>query len=406
MSWCRTSLGLGALLFASSAHAQLQSERASFVVEERAAAGVDDVAGLTLGVWAVGARYRVAPTLSVQASALVLRTAGRAVDREPAAGGAGGELGAVLMPWPDGAVRPFASANVGLLLFPKRPFLPGGDVYEGIISFGLGAELELSPRWSLGARTFMVHLSNGQGLGPHNPAYDGYGGDLSLRYALAPARPVVALAPAAEERASDSLVGVIADAELGHVDDATLLGGRARLFARIAPQLLLTAEAGGGSLVGEPYAEVGLGAVGHFRLASFGAYAGTRRYAGLATSVVSAQAEPHLTREVSLVAMAHHEQSEFWGETWRAGVGARLFPTESWVIDLGVGFDGINQERRDHADPYFGVEWALLRRRELQLGLFLERQISTLDLVGVRGTFGAGAAPRETARRNGWRRIR
>ena len=76
-----------------------------------------------------------------------------------------------------------ADVTGSLLLFSAR-FPPGGDVYDfawrigGTLGYALTAALrvELSVRW--------MHTSNGQGIGPFNPAYEGVGGYLGTQTTL------------------------------------------------------------------------------------------------------------------------------------------------------------------------------------------------------------------------------
>ncbi len=73
-----------------------------------------------------------------------------------------------------------------MLLFLRQPFLPGGDFYDFITQLGVGLEVPVSDRLSLIADVHAVHLSNGQGLGPFNPAFTGGGVLLGAAYTLAP----------------------------------------------------------------------------------------------------------------------------------------------------------------------------------------------------------------------------
>jgi hypothetical protein len=68
----------------------------------------------------------------------------------------------------------------GAVLLHDRAFPAGGKRYNGLIEGGpsLHWRLDGGSEVSLGAR--WLHLSNGQGLGAHNPSYDGRG--ISLRY--------------------------------------------------------------------------------------------------------------------------------------------------------------------------------------------------------------------------------
>jgi lipid A 3-O-deacylase len=67
----------------------------------------------------------------------------------------------------------FAADMLGAIIFYDRDFPPGGDFYNlswrigGTLSYEIadGARVELGARW--------MHVSNGQGLGPFNPSYEG-----------------------------------------------------------------------------------------------------------------------------------------------------------------------------------------------------------------------------------------
>lgn len=393
-----------------------RASRGAIVVEQRFAFGVDNVADMSLEVVGAGMRFRLAPTLDAHAVALGLVTAGTAELGLPAHTGWGGELGLRLLPWQTWPVRPYAYTSVGVLLFPRRPFLPGGDVYEGLISFGAGADLPLDDRWSVGLKGFAVHLSNGQGLGPQNPAYDGYGGGLELKYAVL--RGEALPSPWAHESPRAAGVtarstrspGVLLDAEVGYAGDAELLAARLRVAERLSDVALVLLDTEVGTLAKEPAAELGAGLVGHFGWASFGLHGGYRRYAGIDIALATTQLEAHATQEASFVVMAHYEQAHGFEALWRSGIGGRLFPLPSLVLEVGVGFDRIGQNgffQDDHADPYLAVEWAMpFSSKEWQLSLFLDRQISTMDAFGLRFTYGMGESPRDVARRDGWRRLR
>ena len=125
--------------------------------------------------------------------------------------------------------------------------------------------------------------------------------------------------------------------------------------------------------------------------------------------VATLQAEWHLTPEFTLVAMGHYERPSFFDEVWRAAGALRAYPFESLAIDLGVGFDRIGQARLvgDVAEPFFSVEWRLpLGLVDWQFALFVERNVSTLGLAGLRVSYGLGPTPRDAARHASWRRIR
>jgi hypothetical protein len=380
-----------------------RAQPAAVAADVRAVDGQGSVDAMRLGLLAAGARWRVAPTLDVQVLALGLGTSGTADLGAPARGGFGVELGARILPWPRWPVRPYAVASLGGLLFLGEPFLPGGDFYEAIITFGAGAEIPLAERYAAALHVFSVHLSNGQGLGPFNPAYDGYGATLGVSYRLAPdAAPLAAAGARAQAPPRD----VVVDAAIGVAGDAFLYSARARPSLRLSRSATVALDVEAGALAGAAFVEAALDLAGRIGEPSGGlalaggVHGGYRRYAGIDVAVVTVQAELRATPELELVAMAHHERSSATDPLWRAGVGMRLTPAEALVIELGVGFDRLGDHTvfgDDHSDPYAGVEWrSPWSAGAHRLAVFLERQISTLDIVGIRWTTAAPA----------WRRLR
>ncbi|MCC6619776.1 MAG: hypothetical protein IT385_00895 [Deltaproteobacteria bacterium] len=388
------------------------ASRASLTADLRLVLGGGDVAGLDLLVPALGLAWRVAPTLTLRASAIGLAPLGRTRDGREARGGAGGELDLRFAPWPEAPVRPWLHTAIGLLLFPSDPFLPGGDIYEGILTFGLGADVPLSDRLTVSLALDYVHLSNGQGLGPHNPAFDGVGLALGARWSLA---PEVALrgawpdGPPSRRARPGWAPGVIVDAHGGRVDDATLATGRLRLAERLADPLLVLVDVEAGALDGERLVDVGLALVAHLDGAlTLALHGGHRDFIGLATPTLLAQLDLHATPELDLVAMVQWERPELEArDLLRVGLGVRAYPFPSLVVELGVGFDRIGARAADGSDPYLGLEWQLpLGADDVALSLFLERQITTVDTVGLRLAWGLGPTPRDAARHAGWRRLR
>lgn len=389
---------------------EAQTRPLSLVTEARALAGIDDTAGLSLGVLAAGVALRAAPALEVRAMALALAPFGAARDGREATAGGGGELGMVLSPFPAWPVRPFLAWSVGLLLFPRRPFLPGGDAYEGILSFGGGVEVSLSSRVTLRAQAQYAHLSNGQGLGPHNPAFDGVGGALGVGWSFGPARdvaPVWPEAPRGSQRPRGA-PGVVLDLAGGRVDDAWVALVGARTFWPLGGRAVGGVDVSAGALEGFVASEAGLTAALHLDAATLGVRLAYKHFAGFHTLSLHAQVEAHVSPEVSLVAMGAHERTVDGESVSRAAVGLRAFPLRWLALELGVGFDRLGAPRLgDVSDPYLGVEAQLpVGAPDWQVSLFLERQVSTLDLLGVRVAWGVGPTLRDLARRTGWRPLR
>jgi hypothetical protein len=296
-----------------------------------------------------------------------------------------------------------------MLLFLRQPFLPGGDFYDFIIQLGVGLELPLSDRLSLIGDLHAVHLSNGQGLGPFNPAFTGEGGLLGAAYALEP--PDAADPPASasvDEARATWAPGAIVDAEVGNADSRLELGVRARVAERLTRHALAVLDIESGVIDGEYLEEFGIDLASHWNGASAGVHGGYRRGTGRGRFIEQAQIEANVSTEASLVAMAAWEQPRDLVHTYRAALILRLFPVDTFLIELGGGYSRTESGATDNAfKPYFALEWEFpFNAHQWQVSLFLERQIEPLQVAGVRVSWNMGSAIRDVARQTGWRRLR
>lgn len=64
---------------------------------------------------------------------------------------------------------------LGSLIFYDRHFPPGGDLYNLSWRLGGSASFRIDDHLRLVAGARWMHVSNGQGLGPQNPSYEGLG---------------------------------------------------------------------------------------------------------------------------------------------------------------------------------------------------------------------------------------
>lgn len=72
-----------------------------------------------------------------------------------------------------------ATAVAGAIAYNKH-FPPGGDIYNFMLRTGIDFGYKMNDNVTLKLGCKWMHVSNGQGSGPHNPYYEGYGLGISL----------------------------------------------------------------------------------------------------------------------------------------------------------------------------------------------------------------------------------
>jgi hypothetical protein len=70
------------------------------------------------------------------------------------------------------------------LIFTNNPFPAGGTKYDFFLHAGGGAAFRLNESYWLEASFSWTHISNGQGIGPGNPAWQGQGVAVGIRHAF------------------------------------------------------------------------------------------------------------------------------------------------------------------------------------------------------------------------------
>jgi hypothetical protein len=298
--------------------------------------------------------------------------------------------------------------SAGFLLFLRRPFLPGGDVYDFILGAGAGLEVSLGPRLTLFGEVNGTHLSNGQGIGTFNPAFNGVGGLLAASYALSPEPPPP---PAAEPESDDPRArwtpGAIAEGTAGWAMQL-VSGGRLRVAERLTSHFMTMLDAQALSYSGTPYEDIGLAVVGHWTRATVGFQATYEHLPGIAAVAEQLQVEAHLSDEVSSFVTGAVQQQNVLSGFFVGAAGLRTFPFPSLRIDGGLALTrSFAPGAVTDLGPYVAFEWQVsLPARAWQLSLFVERQLSTAEIGGVRLAWNMGATLRDLARRSGWMRIR
>jgi hypothetical protein len=384
--------------------------RLSLVIDARGELGAGSVEGIDLGLVGAGIEWRATPTLRLQASALLLGTTGSNDVGETASGGAGGELAARLTPFPRGPLRPYLRASGGMLLFLRGPFLPGGDSYDFILQLGAGLEVPLGERLSLFGDLHAVHLSNGQGLGPFNPAFTGGGGFIGAAYALAPPGPAVAPEPIAtvDEARPDWRPGATFDAGAGQVAGVTEWALRDRVAQKLTRHTLALMDIESGMVDAAHFVEAGLDLAGHWTFVSAGLHGGYRQAGGTGTFVESAQVEAVLSYEASLVLVGQVDLPRSAPDAFVTAAVLRLFPLDTLLLELGGGVRHVDgPSGGDAFSPSLALDWQLpFGVRTWQASLFIERQLDQLQIAGARISWDMGRTLHDLVRRTGWRRLR
>jgi lipid A 3-O-deacylase len=65
-------------------------------------------------------------------------------------------------------------ASVGLILY-SRKFPYGGDIYNFMSRIGGSVNYRINKKYAVNLNGKWMHVSNGQGLGEHNPSYEAWG---------------------------------------------------------------------------------------------------------------------------------------------------------------------------------------------------------------------------------------
>jgi hypothetical protein len=384
--------------------------RFSLVVDLRGEIGPGSVKGIDLGLVGAGIEWRATPTLRLQATALLLGATGSNDLGETANGGAGGELAARLVPFPRGPVRPYLRASGGLLLFLRGPFLSGGDVYDFVLQLGAGLEVPIGERLSLFGDLHAVHLSNGQGLGPFNPAFTGDGGLIGAAYALAAPGPPADPRPVAtvDEARPAWRPGATFDAGAGQAAAGTEWAVRDRVAQKLTRHTLALMDIESGAVDAAHFVEAGLDLAGHWTFVSAGVHSGYRHAGGTGSFVESAQVEAVISYEASLVLVGQAELPRAAANRFLAAAVLRLLPLETLLIELGGGVRQVGgPSLGDAFSPYLALDWQLpFGVRTWQASLFIERQLDELQIAGVRVSWDMGSTLYDLVRRTGWRRVR
>lgn len=373
--------------------------------EARVLFGRRDRSGVTLGVVSAGVSHRVSPALRSSARLLLMTGGATGVQAAPTPLGIGGDLAARVTPSPTARVRPTASVATGLLLLPSGPFFEGGARYVFVLSAAVGIEADIGVDDAVRLEFVSSHLSNGQGVGEHNPAVDAWGVGIGWTPGLR--QDSVPDGPGLDDDglATRPTPSVHADAVAGLADSEPFLDGRVTHGVRFARRFLAQAQASLGTLAGETATggEAALAArAGWLRPA---ASLGAARWAGLRKWTAALQLELDAGPELSLVTEVVYQRIVDLDERWSGAVGVRAYPLR-WVA-LEAATDLFRSDDGIEAHAWMGA-WirATGRRAPVAVDAGVQARTGSLHTLTLRLGWGDGTSIRTHDRHASVRRLR
>lgn len=353
----------------------------------------------------VGYRLRLDARTAVGGRLLVTRPDGVRDGRDASSIGAGGDL---LFRWHPltGAplLDPFAELVAGVFVH-RDDWPPGGSRYILRRGVALGLTVHAGPvDVSLGAR--QQHLSNGQGLGPHNPAFDGWGGFATVTALPHAIESPLDLAPTAPSAST----GAVLQAQLSLTEGDGELGSAGRVEARVAPFAALpgawtAVRADIGRLVGADYLGGELTVAGQGRLGAVALTGGAQSFGGLWRRRVAGQAEWYADPLATVAASLAYATHTLGGDDIELRVAWLIYPIDAIALGIGAEYTWDDAPQTlDDIQPAGSVEVALPWLDGFTL--VAEAETSGLRVLSLRFTVGAPVDLRARDRRAGVQPLR
>ena len=302
----------------------------------------------------------------------------------------------------------YADWGLGLMAA-LDPFPPAGTRHNGTPHFGLGLSARLRRNTQLLIGLRQLHMSNGKGLVPENPSFDGLGGYVGI--ALKPGfKP-----PLPPERKALPFGGdrlrIRVDATLEHIDDDNSLGGALTLDLPLLPaaQLHTQFAFSAAELVGETLWELMLHA---YRQTTSGRLILGYSHQGFSvfrSNYYTLQIERILNDVGRLELTAGLERKNLADDRIFGGLFITIYSTDALALRSGVGFERREYEFFDSLENLndagfnLGVEWSPDRMADLGFSIYLAGGIGYDEkTVGIRFQPGQGRPLRERHRRGGF----
>jgi len=284
----------------------------------------------------------------------------------------------------------YADWGLGLMVG-LDPFPPAGTRHNGIPHFGLGLSARFRQDTQLLAGFRQLHISNGKGLVPENPSFDGLGAYLGV--ALRPGFKTP-LPPEGESLpfGGDSL-RIRAEAIFEDIDEEDSTGGLFALDVRLLPAARLHAQLAfsAAELAGESIWEVTLHVYRQTAVGRFALGYSRQEFNVFTSDYYNLQIDRSLNDISTMEFMASLERKNLDDDRVFGGLFIITYPTDALALLSGIGFERQEYEffesleNLNDAGFTFGVEWLPGPMADLGLSFFFKEGIGyDVTTVGLR----------------------
>ena len=293
------------------------------------------------------------------------------------------------------------------------PFPPAGTRLNGTPHFGLGLSARLRRETRLVAGLRQLHMSNGRGMVPENPSFDGLGAYVGLAL-----RPGVK-APLPLEGESLPFGGpslrVRMDATFEDVDGEDSPGGLLAVDMCLFPALELHTQLAfsAAELAGETIWEASLHAYHQTSAGRLALGYSRQEFNVFASDYYSLQIVRALNDISTLEAAASLERKNLADDRVFGGLFVVTYPSDRLALRSGIGFERREYElfesleNLNDAGFTFGLEWSPDPMADLGLSFFFREGIGyDVTTAGVRFHPGQTGSLRERRRSGGFVSLR
>ncbi len=353
-----------------------------------------------------GYRLRLTPRATVSADFALTLPHGVRGTRDARTAGGGGSVGWRWHLLPDRPLfDPFFELIGGVVVHAAQ-WPPGGSHYILRRGVALGLTLNPTPTFAISLGVRQQHLSNGQGLGPHNPSFDGLGAFLGV--GVLPHAVNHPLPHVLDDDVLPSTRAVVqAQASLLEANGEWGVGLRAEGRVALTPGVWTQIRVDAGRLVGLDFVGGELDLAWQTTRGAVGLTGGMQLFAGLRQSAVAAQAEWYADRLSTIALRVGHRVATLAPAATDARLAWRVHPAPWLALDLGAEYTFDDRpDELDRIEPAVGFELAPPWLGDLGITLAVERQVDDLRVFSLRYTGGAATDLRRRYRAGGLQPLR